>query len=85
MGFFNLDALVLALVVGTVFFILLGILVLVIGEIERMMLFGILFVLIGLTLALFALSGEDLAAIFASVIVAFIANELLDRAGIIGQ
>ncbi len=83
MGFFNLDALVLALVVGTVFFILLGVLVLIIGEIQKRMLFGILFVLVGITLALFALSGEDLAAIFASVIAAFIANELLGYAGII--
>ncbi len=83
MGFFNPDALVLALVVGTVFFILLGILVLVIGAIERRKLFGILFVLLGISLALFAVKGEDLAAVFVAALAAFVANELLVHLGIV--
>lgn len=83
MGFFNLDGMVLALVVGTVFFIVLGILVLVIGEIERRKLVGILCVLVGVALALFALQGEDLGAIFVAVITAFIGNELLSYFGIV--
>jgi hypothetical protein len=83
MGFFNLDGMVLALAVGTVFFIMLGILVLVIGEIDRRKLVGIFCVLIGVALALFALRGEDLGAIFVAVIAAFIGNELLGYLGIV--
>jgi len=77
MGFFSLDGLVLALVIGTVFFIMLGILVLVIGEIDRRKLVGILCVLVGISLALFALHGEDLGGMFVAVLAAFIGNELL--------
>jgi hypothetical protein len=83
MGFFNLDGVVLALVVGTVFFIMLGILVLVIGEIDRRKLVGILCVLVGVALALFALHGEDLGAIFVAVLAAIIGNELLGYFGIV--
>ena len=83
MGFFNLDGAILALVVGTVFFITLGILVLIIGQIERRKLVGILCVLVGVALAMFALHGEDLGAIFVAVLAAFIGNELLGYLGIV--
>jgi len=83
MGFFNLDGAILALVVGTVFFITLGILVLIIGQIERRKLVGILCVLVGVALAMFALHGEDLGAIFTAVLAAFIGNELLGYFGIV--
>lgn len=83
MGFFGLDAGILALVAGTIFFVLLGILVLLIGEIDVRKLFGILFVLVGLTLLFFAIQGEDMAVMLIAVILALIVNELLIRLGIV--
>lgn len=83
MGFLNLDVGILALVAGTVFFILLGLLVLVIGQIEGRKWWGILFLLVGITLLLFAAGGWDLAVVIIAVITALVVNVLLERFKII--
>lgn len=82
-GFLNLDPGILALVAGTVFFVLLGILVLIIGQIEGRKWWGILFLLVGVSLALFASGGWDIAVIFIAVIAALVVNVLLERFGIV--
>jgi len=81
-GFLNLDPGVLALVAGTVFFVLLGILVLIIGQIEGRKWWGILFLLVGISLALFASGGWDVAVVFIAIIAALVVNVLLERFGI---
>ncbi len=83
MGFFNPDPLILALVAGTVFFVLLGILVLFIKDIEIRVLVGVLCLLIGIALAFFALGGADVGAVVIAVIVSFIVNDVLGRMGIV--
>ena len=83
MGFFNPDPLMLALVTGTVFFVLLGILVLFIKEIEFRVLVGILCLLIGVALLLFALGGADVAIVVIAVMMSLIINEVLGRMGIV--
>ena len=82
-GFLNLDPGILALVAGTVFFVLLGILVLIIGQIEGRKWWGILFLLVGITLAMFASGGWDIAVIFIAIIAALVVNVLLERFGIV--
>jgi len=83
MSFFNLDPAILALVAGTVFFVLLGILIMFVREVNRKVIFGIVFILIGLTLALFAAGEPGLAVIVVAVILAPVADEILDRLGIV--
>lgn len=78
-----MDVGILALVAGTVFFILLGLLVLVIGQIEGRKWWGILFLLVGITLLLFAAGGWDLAVVIIAVITALVVNVLLERFKII--
>lgn len=79
----NLDPAVLALVAGTVFFVLLGILVLFIQEMESRRWWGILFLLVAVVLAFFAVGGWDISAIFIAVLLSLIVNVLLSRMGIV--
>ena len=82
-GFLNLDPAVLALAAGTVFFVLLGILVMFIQEVEARKWWGILFLLIGIVLAFFATGGWDVGAIFIAALLAMIVDVLLGRFGIV--
>lgn len=82
-GFLNLDPAVLALIAGTVFFVLLGILVLFIREMESRKWWGILFLLVAVVLAFFAVGGWDMSVIFIAVLLSMIVNVLLSRMGIV--
>ena len=82
-GILNLDPAVLALVAGTVFFVLLGILVIFIQEMESRKWWGILFLLVAVILAFFAIGGWDISVIVIAVLLAMIINVLLTRMGIV--
>lgn len=74
-----MDALVTALVSGTLFFVALGILILFLDDIDLKVLLGAFFVIVGISLGLFALGVADWGTVVLSLSFALIVKQVLSH------
>ncbi|MCJ2556146.1 MAG: hypothetical protein LN415_03455 [Candidatus Thermoplasmatota archaeon] len=74
-----MDALVTALVSGTVLFVALGILILFLDDIDLKVLLGAFFVIVGISLGLFALGVADWGTVVLSLSFALIVKQVLSH------
>jgi len=72
-----MDPALAGLVAGAVFFLVLGILVIFVGDLELKLVFGMIFIFVAVTLGLFAAQAGDVAGIFIALIVALVVNQAI--------
>jgi hypothetical protein len=72
-----MDALVTALVSGTVFFVALGIIILFLDDIDLKVLLGAFFIIVGTSMGLFALGVNDWGTVVLSLSFALIVKQVL--------
>jgi hypothetical protein len=73
----DMDALVTALVSGTVFFVALGIIILFLDDIDLKVLLGAFFIIVGTSMGLFALGVNDWGTVVLSLSFALIVKQVL--------
>ncbi|MEE8183444.1 MAG: hypothetical protein V3T94_04780 [Thermoplasmata archaeon] len=74
-----MDALVTALVSGTLFFVALGVLILFLDDIDLKVLLGAFFIIVGSSMGLFALGVADWGTVVLSLSFALIAKQVLSH------
>ncbi|MFQ5909138.1 MAG: hypothetical protein ACE5IJ_00265 [Thermoplasmata archaeon] len=74
-----MDALVTALVSGTVFFVALGILILFFEDIDMKVLLGAFFIVVGISLGLFAIGTLDWGTVILSLSFSLIVKQILSH------
>ena len=74
-----MDALVTALVSGTLFFVALGILILFLDDIDLKVLLGAFFIIVGSSMGLFALGVADWGTVVLSLSFALIVKQVLSH------
>ena len=73
----DMDPLIVALAAGTAFFVALGVLILFFDDLDTKILFGVLFIVIGISLGMYALQFPEGGTVMLALGIAFIVKQAL--------